>query len=38
MPAVNSTYMRREMALVSPLRRVLMAWGMKLSVVRLAAT
>ena len=38
MPLVNRRYMRREMAVVSPLRRVLIAWGMKLTVVRLAAT
>jgi hypothetical protein len=29
--------MRREMALVSPVRRVLVAWGRKLTVVRVAA-
>jgi hypothetical protein len=30
--------MRREIALVSPLRRVLRAWGKKLKVVSKAAT
>jgi len=34
---VNSRYILREMAAVSPLRRVLIAWGTKLTVVRVAA-
>ena len=38
MPAVNSAYIRKEMPRVSPVRRVLIACGMKLRVVRLAAT
>ena len=37
MPRVNSTYIGREMALASPLRTVLIAWGKKLKVVSVAA-
>jgi hypothetical protein len=37
MPAVNRPYIRREIPLVSPLRRVLRAWGKKLKVVSRAA-